>query len=339
METGKRFLFVSYAREDLDRISPLIDAIRKELAFRALPVELWMDVSNLKPGEQWNASIANALEASIGLLVFLSPRSLRSEWVRRELEAAATQSGRLILPVILHEPLEVPPALAQWQWLRFVGRPTKRETANAAAQVAEATESFLRKTPQPRPPVAKREAPFVAAGMAGEVREALQAAPPQDAPDAVFVVHGHDTGALTQLEEFLGSVGIQPIVLSRQDESPQSLFQKFLAIAGRSRFAIVLLCAEDYGASRVQYEAVGVGDRALQFRARQNVILELGFFYGKLGWESVFVLYKHAERVFPNFERPSDLDGVVFDPIGDPNWQRKLADKLAAAGFELQKPG
>lgn len=51
-----------------------------------------------------------------------------------------------------------------------------------------------------------------------------------------------------------------------------------------SRARTSLLCADDYGASRKQYEAPKVGDRALQFRTRQNVILELGFFYGKLGW-------------------------------------------------------
>jgi hypothetical protein len=72
----------------------------------------------------------------------------------------------------------------------------------------------------------------------------------------------------------VGSVGIESVVLSRQDESPQSLFQKFMTIGARARFAIVLLGADDYGASRRQYDASGVGDRALQFRARQNVVLE-----------------------------------------------------------------
>jgi predicted nucleotide-binding protein len=65
------------------------------------------------------------------------------------------------------------------------------------------------------------------------------------------------------------------------------------------------------------------------------VILELGFFYGRLGWENVFVLHQEPDRVFPNFERPSNLDGVVFDSISDPAWQRSLGTKLAAAGFQL----
>ena len=42
---------------------------------------------------------------------------------------------------------------------------------------------------------------------------------------------------------------IEAIVLSRQGES-LSLFQKFLSMASRARFAIVLLSADDYGVSR-----------------------------------------------------------------------------------------
>jgi len=336
MTGDKRYLFVSYAREDVDRVRPLVDAVRKELEFRALPVELWMDLSNLRPGEQWNVAITEALEASIGFLFFVSPRSLRSDWVRGEVEIAAAGSGRLIIPVMLHEPLDLPASLAMWQWVKFVGRPTKAETAKAASQIAEATETFLRKTPDPRAPVTKAEAPQIAADIAREVR--FSVAPPKgEAPlTTVFVVHGHDTQALTELEQYLGSIGVTPIVLSRQDESPQSLFQKFMTIGARARFAIVLLSADDYGASRRQYDAPGVADRALQFRARQNVVLELGFFYGHLGWENVFVVYKAPESVFPNFERPSDLDGVVLDSISQAGWRKKLKEKLAAAGFALK---
>jgi predicted nucleotide-binding protein len=147
--------------------------------------------------------------------------------------------------------------------------------------------------------------------------------------------HGHSEAALEKLEEHLRSIGVEPVILSRREESAQSLFQKFMAVASKAEFAVVLLSSDDYGASRRQYDADGVGDRALQFRARQNVILELGFFYGQLGWENVFVLVEEPDRVFPNFERPSDLDGVVFDEMSRPNWRASLTAKLVAAGFEM----
>jgi predicted nucleotide-binding protein len=66
--------------------------------------------------------------------------------------------------------------------------------------------------------------------------------------------------------------------------------------------------------------------------------LELGFFYGYLGWEKVFVLIKKPGKVFPNFERPSDLAGAVFDPIDEGGgWKTVLAAKLREAGFHLRQ--
>jgi predicted nucleotide-binding protein len=334
MPTDKRYLFVSYAREDIDRVRPLVDALREELTFRGLPVEPWMDVTELGPGMQWEVAIAEALDSSIGFLFFLSPRSLRSNWVQHELEVAALASGRLIFPILLDEPLDVPPSLAEWQWLNLAGQRTEEEIAMAAVVIAQATEGYLATTPSPRAPVANAEAPSIAADLAQEVRSS-QPADVDDRPSSVFVVHGHDVQALGQLEEYLTSAGVVPVILARQGASPQSLFQKFMTIGAKARFAIVLLGGDDYGASRRQYDAPGVGDRALQYRARQNVILELGFFYGHLGFENVFVVYDEPDQVFPNFERPSDLDGVVFDSLSDANWRTRLGERLMAAGFEL----
>lgn len=83
----------------------------------------------------------------------------------------------------------------------------------------------------------------------------------------------------------------------------------------------------------------GESDRALQFRTRQNVILELGFFYGLLGWENVFVLFRLPGKVYPNFERPSDIDGAVFDSMDASGlWRGSLAQKLHEAGFRLTEP-
>jgi predicted nucleotide-binding protein len=126
--------------------------------------------------------------------------------------------------------------------------------------------------------------------------------------------------------------------LSRARGSTQSLLQKFFKVAGDARFAIVVLSADDVGASRLQFDTDGVGERALQFRARQNVILELGFFYGRLGWENVFVVQRPADKVYPNFERPSDVAGAVFDQMdAEGIWRETLTEKLREAGFRLAR--
>jgi predicted nucleotide-binding protein len=155
-------------------------------------------------------------------------------------------------------------------------------------------------------------------------------------PRSVFIVHGHDEALLKEVESFLLSLNVKGVVLRRIGGPAQSLFQKFMQWGSDTRFAVVLLTGDDFGSSRIQYEADGVGQQSLQYRARQNVILELGFFYGHLGWENVFVLYKPPDRVFPNFERPSDLDGVVFDYVdSSAHWRSFLVSKLKEAGFDL----
>jgi predicted nucleotide-binding protein len=312
-----------------------VSAVRQEYKRRALDVDVWVDLDNLTPGQRWDAAITRVLRDSIGLLVFVSPASMQSDWVKREITAAADMMGRLIIPVILRHVPNLPAPLAQRQWIDLSGSPDDRELARAAIQIAEATQAHLRRGAAV-PPVADAEAPAIAATIAQEVRGAGSTGVSQEKPDSVFLVHGHDIAALSQMETYLAGLGIKTFILSRVGGPAQSLLQKFLKSAADARFAIVILSADDLGVSRIQYEAEGVGDRALQFRARQNVVLELGFFYGLLGWENVFVLFKGPDRVYPNFERPSDIDGAVFDEM-DPSgeWKGSLARKLVEAGFRL----
>ncbi len=114
------------------------------------------------------------------------------------------------------------------------------------------------------------------------------------------------------------------------------MIEKFFEVGKAADFAIVLLSGDDMGASRLQYETTNVGERALQYRSRQNVTLELGFFYGKLGWESVFVLEREPPKVFPNFERPSDLNGVLWDRYDKQGkWRTELHSRLVKRGFQI----
>jgi predicted nucleotide-binding protein len=339
MPARRKYIFVSYARPDLDTVRPIVDDLRREFRDRILGVDVWIDIEDLRPGQQWEMEIGRSLEESLGLLVFVSRASAKSEWTRREIEAAANLLGRLIIPVILEHVPELPVPLARRQWLDLSGRRSKSEIRRAVVEIADATEIYLRSEPT-RGPVSAAEAPAVASSIAQEARglrqEELQNAEP---PDSVFVVHGHDDHAVRAVEFHLTKLGIKTVVLSRVAGAAQSLFQKFLEFSKEARFAIVILTADDLGSSRHQYNAQDVGEKALQFRARQNVILELGFFYGYLGWENVFVLSVPPDKVFPNFERPSDLDGVVFDVIDKTGgWRKTLRTKLSKAGFQFHQP-
>jgi hypothetical protein len=266
----QQYLFVSYARLDADRVLPLVEAVQKELEFRALPIRVWLDLSELQPGENWNSAISEALESSIGVLLFVSQASLGSEWMCRDLQVATTTRNRLLIPVFLQRHFEaVPNPLKHLKGIAFPGRATNKQTIVAAAEVADGVEGYLNSTRAPSPVVAKAEIPVIAADLARELRSPGVAMESGEPPKSVFVVHGHSEKGLAELELFLTSVGVEPEVLSRRGESAQSLFQKFMVVAAKAQFAVVLLSSDDFGVSRRQYDSRGVGVRALQFRARQ----------------------------------------------------------------------
>ena len=66
-------------------------------------------------------------------------------------------------------------------------------------------------------------------------------------------------------------------------------------------------------------------------RAQQNIVLELGYFMGKLGRNRVALL-----QVGDDIEIPSDYSGVLYLPIdnGD-GWKFKLAREMKARGMEI----
>src|ERR1044071_521760 len=337
----KRYMFVSYAKPDAERVRPIVKAVAEEYRNRGLAVEVWADFTHLVPGEQWRSGIMKALADSFGMLVFVSPSAMRSDWVRSELAVGTFQRGRLIIPVILRktrglsrQPFVLGPGIDLSKAPYDEASPGR-----VAKRIADITETKLRGGGGPPPsPVTAAAAPAIAEAIAEEARGAQKAVvSTAGPPDSVFVVHGHDDAALSQMEKSLPGGGVRPIILAKLGAA-QSLLQKFLTTASAARFAIVIVSADDMGASRRQYDARGVGVSALQSRARQNVILELGFFYGLLGWENVFVLQKPPNKVFPNFERPSDIEGAVFEAMDAAgNWRTTLTDKLRDAGFLLKK--
>jgi predicted nucleotide-binding protein len=138
----------------------------------------------------------------------------------------------------------------------------------------------------------------------------------------VFVVHGHDEGAREATARFLERLGLQPIVLHEMPSGGRTIIEKLEQYSDVD-FAVVLLTPDDVG-------AVATAAERLSPRARQNVMLELGFFVGKLGRDHVCALHKGA------VELPSDFFGVVYVPMDDGNgWKVLLAKELREAGFDV----
>lgn len=137
----------------------------------------------------------------------------------------------------------------------------------------------------------------------------------------VFIVHGHEDGPREAVARFLEKMGLQPIILHEQASRGMTIPEKLIAHSDVG-FAVVLLTADDFGRAKASQE-----DNP---RARQNVILELGYFVGRLGRDKVCALKKGG------IEMPSDYVGTVYINWDDANaWKYELAKELRAAGYEV----
>jgi predicted nucleotide-binding protein len=148
-------------------------------------------------------------------------------------------------------------------------------------------------------------------------------APARKDRTTIFLVHGHDETRKSEVIAFLKRVTKASVaILNRKANMGRTLIEKFEQNAGRALYAVVLLTGDDQGRP--------VGSRGWRRRARQNVIFELGFFYGAIGRPRVTVLYEEG------VELPSDLVGVGWTPLdAEGSWMPKLAKELKHAGIKL----
>lgn len=123
----------------------------------------------------------------------------------------------------------------------------------------------------------------------------------------VFVVYGHDTIARTQLEAMLRRWDLEPIILDQLPSSGNTIIEKLEEYTQKVNFGIVLATPDDKG------YAIKDGDTNIKFRVRQNVVLEMGMLLAAIGRNKVAILLKTQE----DFERPSDIDGLIYIPFKD----------------------
>lgn len=138
----------------------------------------------------------------------------------------------------------------------------------------------------------------------------------------IFVVHGHDDAARESVARFIEKLGLIPIILHEQANQSLTVIEK-LERHSDVQFAVVLLSPDDEGRkANTQQEFVG--------RARQNVLIELGYFVGKLGRSNVCPLRVEGTEI------PSDFSGVVYTDMDKAGaWRTKLAQELISAKFAI----
>lgn len=143
----------------------------------------------------------------------------------------------------------------------------------------------------------------------------------------VFVVYGHETGARTQLEAMLRRWGLEPLILDQLPSEGQTIIEKLESYTTNVNFAVVLATPDDQG------HRSGHSDE-IAYRARQNVVLELGMLLSKLGRKRVAVLLKQQE----NMERPSDIQGLIYIPFKQDLEKEAgllLAKEMHAQGYQI----
>lgn len=155
-----------------------------------------------------------------------------------------------------------------------------------------------------------------------EMAEEESAAQPQPVQPSnmnkIFIVHGHDGELKQHVARIVEKQGIEAVILSEQVNQGRTIVEKFEAnseVGG----AICLFTADDVGKAK---------DASTHSpRARQNVVLETGYFMGKLGRDHVVILADEG------IEIPSDLSGVVYTSTS--NWKIDLLKELRAMGYAV----
>lgn len=143
----------------------------------------------------------------------------------------------------------------------------------------------------------------------------------------VFVVYGHEEQARARLDAMLRRWGLEPLILDQLPSEGQTIIEKLEKYTGAAQFGVVLATLDDIG-----YRANHPDEQA--YRARQNVVLELGMLLSKLGRSRVAILLHQQE----NMERHSDIQGLIYIPFKD-NLEKDagllLAKEMVAAGYQI----
>lgn len=142
----------------------------------------------------------------------------------------------------------------------------------------------------------------------------------------VFIVYGHDHNTRAQLDAMLRRWDLEPIIIDQLVSSGQTVIEKLEEYTNQVEFGIVLMTPDDIGYAKDHEDQK-------KYRARQNVILEMGMLLGKLGRSKVAILFSQAE----NMELPSDISGYIYIPFKDnvENAKASLAKELDKNGYHI----
>jgi predicted nucleotide-binding protein len=169
----------------------------------------------------------------------------------------------------------------------------------------------------------------------------------------IFIVHGNDHQPMKELKSMLYELGLNPIILHEQASGGSStLPEKLEKYSEDVGYAFAILTPDDIGGERDFMRKKLRADKSLfqrplaivglnpvdevldvfEPRARQNVIFEMGYFWGLLERKRVCCLLKG------NVQKPSDIEGIVYIPFENSveEVRLKIMKELKLAGYEIK---
>ena len=86
-------IFISYSSKDADFVSRLASSLEHA------GISAWVDRKAIRGGDRWMDVLANAMVGSSAVVLVISPDSVKSPWVMKEISFAARR-GMQVIPVI-----------------------------------------------------------------------------------------------------------------------------------------------------------------------------------------------------------------------------------------------
>jgi len=135
----------------------------------------------------------------------------------------------------------------------------------------------------------------------------------------VLLVYGRDIEASQEVARYIERLGLQVVRFNQDSDPDVDLFAREFV------FAVLLLTADDLIASKSEPQIT-------KFHASQNVIYELGFFRGKLGYKHVCALFKSDPEI--SVELPTESFRVLYIPLDSMGtWKLMLSKHMQEAGI------
>ncbi|GLY95360.1 TIR domain-containing protein [Actinoplanes sp. NBRC 103695] len=114
-----------------------------------------------------------------------------------------------------------------------------------------------------------------------------------------FLAHGRAELQSLQLKNWLASIGVRAILVEEEDDLGLSIIDKFEHYARKCDVAFVFLTPDD----RLLDQGHDLPKEV--YIARQNALVELGWFLRHLGRQAVIILHQEGTTL------PSDIEGIL----------------------------